>query len=360
MTKGVTPLILQRLEEAEMSLEEFFKSDKSSLIIKLGIKNNNFFDSYKRDELLFNAEKELSNIEKHNVNCHFYGDDNYPWRLIEVPDAPIMLYSLGDCDLNFEHPVSVVGTRRCTAMGVDFTKKFVKELSGYFPDLTIVSGLAYGIDSTGHLSSIEQGIKTVAVVAHGLDTIYPAAHRELAKNIIRSGGAIVTEYPFGTKPYQSRFLERNRIVAGMSDAVVVVESEIRGGAMSTANIAFNYNREVFAMPGRITDIMSSGCNNLIRRNKAHLMTCAADFVEQVDWTPLGLNITPGTRSLFPELEGDAKRIYDILRFSTEPKSLDSIHQELKIPMPSLMGLMGELEFDGIVVKLPGNRYEIGS
>ncbi len=360
MMKGVTATFLRYLEEQNISAEDFFNWDKKELQGRLEKVNPDFLDSYRREEAMFSARKELDNLERHNIRCFCYGDDDYPWRLEDIPDAPLTLYCLGEADLNMAHPVGIVGTRRCTGYGVDFTRKFTAELGGYFPDLGVISGLAFGIDAAAHTAALENGLTTVAVVAHGLNTIYPAAHRDLAKRIIKEGGAIVSEYPFGTTPYRGRFLERNRIVAALSDAVVVMESEIKGGAMSTANTAFGYNREVFALPGRVSDPISAGCNHLISRNKAHLLSGAADIIEQTGWQPLGLNIQPGMRSLFPELQGDAKRIYDMLRFSHEPESLDNIHHTLRIPMPELMGLLGELEFDGVVVKLPGNRYEVGS
>lgn len=360
MLKGATPSLIRRMNEEGISPGEFFSLEKKEVENRLGLAFSPITDRYRRDEAIFMARKEMENIERHHIRCIFYGDDDYPWRMEEIPDFPILLYALGEAPLNAEHLLSVVGTRRCTAMGVDFTKKFLSELGGYFPDLCVVSGLAFGIDAAAHLAALDNGLATVGVVAHGLDTIYPAAHRDLAKRIIKAGGAIISEYPFGTSAYRGRFLERNRIVAALSDAAVIVESEIKGGAMSTANTAFNYNRDVYAVPGRVSDVMSSGCNNLIRRNKAHLLTCAADFVELSSWQPMGVRIEPGMRSLFPELEGDSKRVYDMLRFSQESKSVDAIHHELKIPMAALISLLSELEFDGIIVKLPGNRYMIGS
>lgn len=358
LMKGVTTEYIRHLESCGVTPADYFILSDKELGEALNLRNfNNHTDRYHRDEALFMARKEVANMQKHHIRGLFLGDDDYPWRLEELPDAPVLLYLLGNADLNVEHPISIVGTRKCTATGVDFTRKLTSELAGYFSDLLVISGLAYGIDAAAHKAALENGLTTIAVVAHGLDIIYPAQHRELAKTIIRSGGGIISEYPFGTTPYRGRFLERNRIVAGLSDAVTVIESDVKGGAMSTASLAFNYNKDVFAMPGRISDIASSGCNHLIRRQKAHLLTSAADIIEVTDWTPLGLQINPGTRSLFPELDGDAKRIYDHLRFSSEPQATDTLHHTLHIPMPALMTLLGELEFDGVITKLPGNRYE---
>ena len=359
LMRGVTPDFIRHLENSGITPEDFFNLTDKELIATLDLKPPyNIVDRYKRDEAIFRSRIEVEKMEHHKITGLFLGDDNYPWRLENLPDAPVMIYVLGDADLNFLHPISIVGTRRCTAAGLEFTSKFVSDLGGYFNDLCVISGLAYGIDAEAHKAALQNGLKTVAVVAHGLDTLYPAAHRELAKSIIRSGGAILSEYPFGTKPFRGHFLQRNRIVAGLSDAITIVESEIKGGAMSTASLAFNYNKDVFAVPGRVSDLASSGCNHLIRRHKANLLTSAADVIEITDWTPIGISIPPGTRSLFPEIEGDAKKIYDYLRFSSEPQLIDSIHHNLHIPMAPLMSLLSELEFDGIITKLPGNRYEL--
>lgn len=236
--------------------------------------------------------------------------------------------------------------------------KLINELAPLFPDLCIISGLAYGIDSIAHTAAIEAGRATGAVLAHGLDTLYPAAHRNLAKDILRHGGSLISEYPSGVTPYRSRFLERNRIVASMTDATLVIESEIKGGAMSTAHTAFSYNRDVFAVPGRPTDIMSSGCNHLIRKNKAHILTGVTDFIEDMNWRPSGIKMDSRQRCLFPELEGDTKLVYDCMRFRREPMTPDAIHTATILPIPKVMAALGEMEFDGIVSRLAGNRYEL--
>ena len=169
---------------------------------------------------------------------------------------------------------------------------------------------------------------------------------------------MISEYPSGVTPYRSRFLERNRIVAALSDATVVVESEIKGGAMSTANTAFSYSRDVFAVPGRASDTMSAGCNLLIRKNKAHLLSSVSDFIEVMDWRPSGLKMEPKERCLFPELDGDSRIVYDCLRFQREPLTPDAIHNATTLPIAKVMATLGELEFDGVVTRLSGNRYEI--
>lgn len=356
MTKGMTAPVARRIQETGMSAEEFFGRDSHELVRILGLNGNLRFDDKCRQDALSRAGVEIDFVGRHSIRVYSLLDDDYPWLLREIPDAPVTLYQLGETDLNSPHSASVVGTRRCTSYGLNFSKDFVTDLGGYFPDLNVVSGLAYGIDAAAHQAALDSGISTVAVMAHGLDTIYPARNRDLAKRIIRSGGSILSEYPSGSAPYAGRFLERNRIVAGLSHITVVVESEIKGGAMSTANLAFSYDREVMALPGRACDRMSAGCNHLIRKEKARLISAAADVIEIMDWRPLDVKIEPRQRNLFPELEGTASRIYEILKFESEPIAVDSLFVRTGISIPELMATLTELEFDGIISREAGNRY----
>ncbi len=357
-TPGISAELVRRIEEAGIALDEFFEYETSELSAALGISGQYRLEKLHREEALFRARKEMEFVEKHGIRVSYLNDPDYPMLLREAPDAPVVLYQLGDTDLDAEHILNIVGTRRNTAYAVAFCDKFIKDLAEYFPDTVVVSGLAYGIDGLAHKGALEHGLKTVAVVAHGLDTIYPAAHRDLAKRILKSGGSIITEYPSGTTPFQKRFLERNRIVAGLSELTLVVESPIKGGAMSTANIAFSYSREVGAVPGRISDPMSEGCNLLIRKQKASLVTSVADIIELLGWCPAGVSVKPKQRNLFPELDGEAKELYNLLKFASEPLSVDTLYQKTKIHIPSLTATLTEMEFDGIVVRLPGNRYSL--
>lgn len=356
--KGVTPAVVRHISELGLTPEEFFSRETSELKKKLNLNSSELIDKYIREVAYHKALVEYKNIERHKIDILFLLDDSYPYRLSEINDAPIILYKLGENNLDSRHIISVVGTRRPTPYGNDFCNKLVNDLAIYFPDITVVSGLAYGIDATSHMAALSSNVSTVAVVAHGLDMIYPASHRDLARNIIKAGGAIISEYPFSTKPFRTHFLERNRIVAAISDVTVVVESAIKGGAISTANYAFSYSRDVMALPGRISDELSSGCNLLIRKEKAHLVGAAADVIETTGWKPLDIKIEPQQRNLFPELSGDFKVIYDILRFNREPIQLDKLHQLSAIPISRLMSALGEMEFDGIIIKHPGNRFSI--
>lgn len=350
--------LLRQIDLKKISPEEFFTIPTKELIVRLGIRQEHEFDKIAREEALTKAQKEWQQIKDHNIKPLFLLDEDYPGKLAEIYDAPLILYKLGDADLDSEHMVSVVGTRKPTPYGLDFCNKIVEEISEYFDDAVVVSGLAYGIDAAAHKKALEKGIQTVAVVAHGLNMIYPAANRGLAKDIIKSGGALLSEYPFGTTPFKPNFLARNRIVAGLSDTTIIVESNIKGGAMSTANYAFMYNRDVMALPGRSSDDLSSGCNLLIRKNKAHLIECAADLIEITGWQPLNLAVNSQHRNLFPELQGDNKRIYEILKYASHPVQMDQIVHQTGIPASKLLALLSELEFDGIIMRHPGNRYSI--
>lgn len=302
------------------------------------------------------AETEYKFVEEHGIRVYSLFDDDYPWLLREVPDAPVVLYQIGKLDLNSDHVIAMVGTRRCTAYGTNFCKQVVADLASEIPDLKVISGLAYGIDAASHIAALENNVPTAAVVAHGLDMIYPSTHRDLARRIIKAGGAILTEYPSNSTPYAGRFLERNRIVAGLSHLTFVIESEVKGGAMSTANTAQSYNREVAALPGRASDNASGGCNHLIRKNKASLVASAKDIMDLMNWKSPYEKLEVSQDVLFPELEGDAYEIYEFLKLSADPATVDSIHAATSIPVSRLMSILTEMEFDGIIIRQPGNRF----
>lgn len=356
--KGMDASLLRELPANQISPRDFFNITSKDLVRKLNIRNQHYFDNSPRQEALALARAELSKISKHNITPLFLLDDDYPERLSEVEDAPIILYKLGDADLDAQKACAIVGTRRPSPYGVDFCNRLIDDLSVYFDDALIVSGLAYGIDATAHKKALDKNIPTVAVVAHGLNMIYPADHRNLAKEIVGKGGAIISEYPFGVKPFRGNFLARNRIVAALSDITLVIESAVKGGAMSTANFAFSYSRDVMALPGRITDELSGGCNLLIRKQKASLLSSVADIIEVTDWAPLNMKVSPRQRNLFPELEGDSKKIYEYLKLQPDSVLVDKICYETGLGAAKVMIALGELEFDGIVIRHPGNRYSI--
>ena len=354
---GINAEMLWHLAECDISHEEFFTLNMPDLCARSNLKPSGALQNNARQEALFRARKELEFINRHGIRVLHLLDDDYPYLLKEIKDAPVTLFVLGGADLNASPSVSIVGTRRCTGYGMNFCQQFVKDFSPYFPEATIISGLAYGIDGAAHKAAIDNNLATVAVVAHGLDTIYPSQHRDLARKIINSGGAIVSEYPTNSRPFQRNFLQRNRIVAGLSEATIVVESEVRGGAMSTANQAFCNSREVFAVPGRVSDVTSGGCNMLIARSKANIFTSVPDFMNVMGWKIPSIGVPAPQKSLFPELEGEMAAVYKIIHEASQPVSIDEIHLKSSLSMPSLMSALTDLEFEGIIVKLPGARYE---
>lgn len=355
---GTDPSFVRHMVAAGVSVEEFFSSSQQELSARLGIKAASLIDRMVRDEALFKAKKEAEFMQKHGIVSFSITDDDYPSRLTDIDRAPLTLYRLGEADLDADKMFSIVGTRHSTSYGTRYVANLVEELAPYFPGMVIVSGLALGIDSAAHEAALKAGLPTVAVVAHGLNTIYPAVNRDLARRIIAAGGAILSEYPSGVTPYRSRFLERNRIVATMTDAVLVAESAEKGGAMSTAAVASSYGRELLALPGRIGDEMSAGCNRLIRSQKALMAGSAVEMMSMLGWQPKSVKMAPKQRDLFPELSGNEKSIYDALRFSQEPMTVDALRERTGISIHDLMAALGEMEFEGIVDRLPGNRFTL--
>ncbi len=356
---GMDAALVRHMEKVGVTPEEFFSASQIELSGRMEVKNAPFIDKMVREEALFKARKEADFMKKHGIVSFSLTDDDYPSRLIDIDRAPMTLYRLGSANLDADNMMSIVGTRHSTAYGIRYVGSLVEDLAPYFPELVIVSGLALGIDSAAHEAALKSSLPTVAVVAHGLNIIYPAVNRDLARRIVASGGAIVSEYPSGVTPYRSRFLERNRIVATMTDAVLVAESADKGGAMSTAAVASSYGRELFALPGRIGDEMSAGCNRLIRSQKALMAGSAAEIMSMLGWQPKSIKAVVSKKcDLFPELEGKEKLVYDALRFSQEPMPVDALRERTGIPIHDLMASLGEMEFDGIIQRLPGNRFSL--
>jgi DNA processing protein len=333
--------------------EDIFNASESELtaIPNIGEKiasNIRQFKNFSR------IEKELRFIEKNQIKVHSYLDASYPQRLKHYNDAPIFLYQKGEVDLNPPRVVAIVGTRKATERGKDFCKKLVKELKEY--DVVINSGLAYGIDYTAHRQSVESDIPTIGVLAHGLDLIYPAAHNGLAKRMLQKGG-LVTEFPSQTTPDRQNFPSRNRIIAGMSDAVIVIETKITGGSMITAHIANNYNKDVFAVPGRLEDEYSKGCNHLIKTHKAALIESAEDIGYIMRWDKKDENTAKVQRQIFVDLTPEESQIVNLLR-STDEITTDKLSFELQKSISQIAALMLGLEFKGVVKPLPGSRFTL--
>lgn len=309
-------------------------------------------------EVLRRAEKELEFVNKNRLRLLFFTDDDYPQRLTQCVDAPVLLYAKGNAGFNHLKTISVVGTRNATRYGEDFCEEFIEKLSTRIPDLQIVSGLAYGIDICAHRAALTHNLSTVAVLAHGLDRIYPRIHRKTAVDMLQNG-ALLTEFPGETNPDKHNFVKRNRIVAGMADAVVVIESGKKGGSLTTADIANSYYREVFALPGRMGDKMSIGCNMLISENKANLLQSIDHFITQMSWEPEEVQSIPAQQELFPDLSAEETVLFEKLD-KNGPMHVNTLAIELNIPVSELFMTLLELEVRNIVTSLPGGMYQLSS
>lgn len=354
MLRGINPVtggtILQRMQ----SEAEFFSAPEAQLQTIMGMKSPLFSREY-RDKLLATADNEAVYNDMHNIRELYFTDDDYPALLQQCTDAPVLLYALGDCDYNNSHILSIVGTRHATSYGINFVDRLVADLASRVDNLIIVSGLAYGIDIAAHKAALRECVPTIGVVAHGLSTIYPSAHRNDAARMVKSGGMMLTEYPHDAAIHKGNFLARNRIVAGIAECVVVVESAAKGGALTTARIASEYSRDVFALPGRTSDIYSVGCNSLISRNVAHLITCADDVIDVMGWETTPADGTQ--QSLFPQLDGEETLVVEYLREKGDAR-LNSISVDTGIAISRLMPIMVNLEFKGVVITFPGGAYRL--
>jgi len=330
--------------------EAVFRETKKNLlkIPGMGVATVNAILS---QNVLERAEQEMLFIEKNEISTLYFLEKNYPTRLKSCLDSPVMLYYKGNANLNASRVVSVVGTRRSTAYGREVCDQLISDLTS--PDLLVVSGLAYGIDTQAHRSSVENNIPTVGILAHGLDRLYPAQNRALSEKMVENGG-LLTDFMSATVPDRENFPKRNRIVAGMADALVVVESAKRGGALITANIANSYNRDVFAFPGRVSDTYSEGCNYLIKTNKAALIQNAADIRYLMNWDDVK---KPGRQAkLFRELNPEEQQVMEILK-NGEPVGIDYIVMQSKLSNSKIAAILLSLEFDGMVSSLPGKMYK---
>ncbi len=307
------------------------------------------------------AEEELEFARRHHIRCLCYHDTDYPSRLRECDDAPLLLYYKGNADLNRAHVVNMVGTRHCTEYGKDICRRFAADLSRLCPDVLVVSGLAYGIDIHSHRAALDNGLDTVGILAHGLDQIYPRLHRDTAAKMTSQGG-LLTEFMSRTSVDKVNFVRRNRIVAGVADATIVVESAEKGGALITADIAMSYHRDVFAFPGRVNDPYSQGCNRLIRDSKASLLQDAQDFMEAMGWQARPSGEGKGKEvqgEFFPDLCEEEQRIVDCLRQS-ESMQINTLAVTANIPVHKLSAFLFNLEMKGVVKLMSGGMYRLTS
>lgn len=305
-----------------------------------------------REEALSKSMKIISDLTKYDINTVFYTNPNYPRRLKQCDDSPLLLYLKGEFNFNEAKYVAVVGTRDASEYGKNICTDLIKEFEG--TDIVVISGMAYGIDITIHQLCIQYNVKTLGVMAHGLEIIYPQYHRETAKKMLEEGG-LISEYPPGTKPDRENFPMRNRIVAGLCDATIVIESKLKGGSLITAELANDYSRDVFAYPGNVFNENSQGCNQLIASNKAHLISSGKDFLTKMGWSKTKKNFIQKT--IFPKLSADEEEIVQLLE-QTGKMNIDLIASELKVPLSKINVLLFQLEMNGLICLIPGNRCQL--
>lgn len=308
--------------------------------------------SLNHNQALKESESELLFIEKNHITPVFYTDSDYPYRLKFCDDGPILMYYRGNINLNYHRIISIVGTRKVTEYGKWVCRKIIEGLSGY--QVLIVSGLAYGVDTCAHQAALDHGIPTIGITAHGHDILYPAENRRMASQMVENGG-VLTEFPSQTLPNRENFPKRNRIIAGMADATLVIEAGVKGGALITADIANSYSRDVFAVPGRINDPMSEGCNNLIKYNKGALVTTADDIVRAMNWEPK----TKANKqiALFQELTEEELLVAKILSDKGDC-GIDALINLTEMSATKMASILLNLEFKNIVNCLPGKRYAL--
>lgn len=351
---GIGGILARNIVAYVGSIEGIFTESKQSLNKIPGIGEINA-KRIKDKNILIKAEKELRFVEKNKIDVHFYTDKNYPRRLKTCVDAPIILYSKGNLNLNEQNIVSIVGTRNATDYGKQVCDDLVREFSERKYNVLVVSGLAYGIDIQAHKSALKYNVPTAGVVGHGLDKMYPTLHIETARKMLKKGG-LVSDFPSGSKIDPSNFIRRNRIIAGLADATIVVESATKGGALITAEIASSYNRDVFAFPGRAGDSFSKGCNQLIRNSGANLIEGIEDLEFFMGWEQTAKDKVVQS-SLFVELSGEEEKIVNLLREKGE-LFIDQISSELTLPVSRVSAMLLSLEFKNVLLALPGKMYKL--
>jgi DNA processing protein len=352
---GIGSINAKKLIAYAGGVEAVFREKKRTLLKVPGI-GEHLADQIVNQQVLEKAEKEIEFITRYEIGYHFYLDDTYPVRLKNCEDSPVILFYKGEVDFNQAKIISIVGTRNATEYGKEMCNKLLDEIKSHHHQVIVVSGLAYGIDICAHRAALRNGFETIAVLGHGLANLYPAVHKSTAKEISRQG-ALVTDFISDTLIDRNNFIKRNRIIAGLADATIVVESAIKGGALITADIAGSYNRDVMAFPGRTSDPYSTGCNWLIRTNKASLIEGVNDLEYLLGWeSPLKAS-APKQTELFVELSEEEKMIVALLR-ETGEFPLDLISMRLNMPVSRVSAMLLNLEFAGMVRSLPGKIYRM--
>ncbi|MCF6241047.1 MAG: DNA-processing protein DprA [Bacteroidales bacterium] len=354
MISGIGSINAKKLIAHFGTVASVFKAKQKDLLKVPGI-GSFLAKEILNTDALFRAEKEIEFTEKHKIDVLFFLDKEYPEKLKHCEDAPIILYYKGNkAILNQQKIISIVGTRNATRYGKDNCNELIKDLKANGHSPLIVSGLAYGIDICAHQAALKNDLPTLAVLGHGLHTIYPAAHKKTAKELIAQGGGLLTEFPSNSKLDPSNFVRRNRIIAGIADATIVIESAKKGGSLITADLANSYNRDVFAFPGRLNDKYSTGCNWLIKTNRAALIESVKDIEYILGWQQTE-NKQAVQKQLFVELTDDEKKLLSVFG-DVEELAIDIISLKADMPMSKVSALLLNLEFSGLIKSLPGKIY----
>lgn len=350
---GVGDIVAKKLLSHCEKAELIFKTKASKLSSIDGI-GKTLIKSLKDKSVFQQAEEELRFIKDNNINLLYYQDKEYPNRLKHCIDSPVLMFSSGKMDLNNQKIISIVGTREVTSYGTEFCKKLIEDLAPLNP--IIVSGFAYGVDIVAHKAAMDNNLQTIGVIAHGLNQVYPKVHKKYVGKMEEKGG-FLTEFWSTSNPEKENFVKRNRIVAGMSEATIVIESAEKGGSLITANLANDYNRDVFAVPGRISDKFSQGCNNLIKTQRAHLLTSAADILYILNWELQPKEEKVIQKQLFITLENDEQKLYDYL-IKNGKQLLDVIALDCDLPVFKTASILLNMELKGVVRPLPGKLFEV--
>lgn len=349
--EGVGDIVAKKLIAHCGNAEYIFKTKSSQLMAIDGI-GSVLIKNLKDKTVFEKAEAELQFIRHNSIKTAFFQDDEYPERLKHCIDSPLLLFSSGNINLKHRKVISIVGTRQITSYGTEFCKKLIADLAPLDP--VIVSGFAYGVDIVAHQAALEHNLQTIGVLAHGLNQIYPAGHKKYVAKMEDNGG-FLTEFWSSSNPDKENFVRRNRIVAGMCEATIVIESADKGGSLITANMANDYNRDVFAVPGRTSDKFSQGCNNLIKTQRANLLTSAADLIYVLNWD-LEKESKPIQKQLFVSLDNEEQKIYDHLQKNGK-ELMDIIALQCDFPIFKISSLLLNMELKGVIRPLPGKLFE---
>jgi len=352
-SKAIGDILAKKLLVNVGDVEQIFK-EKSATLQKINGIGNHVLKHLFDEKNLKAAEQELNYIKNNNIKYTYFLEDDYPTNLQNCIDSPILIFKDGNINLKNDKIISIVGTRNMSSYGRDFCTKIIEDLVQYNP--IIVSGFAYGVDICAHKVAVKNNLQTIAVLAHGFEQIYPKVHKKYINQVNENGG-FLTEFWSEEQPLRENFLKRNRIVAGISKATIIIESAEKGGSLVTGDIANSYNRDVFAVPGRTTDIYSKGCNNLIKNNRATLLTSSEDIVKMLNWDIKESPKKAIQKQLFVDLNENEQKIYDLLSEKRQ-QLLDVISLECNIPIYQLSSILLQMEMKGITKPLPGKLFEL--